>query len=58
LLVLQELFVEKDEGALRIQHVVEQGEALYSSTAAEGREIVRQQLRWVPDYCFGSNENC
>ena len=40
--------MDKEEEALRIEHVVERGEALYSCTAAEGREIIRQQLWFVP----------
>ena len=39
--------MEKEDESLRIERVVERGEALYSSTAAEGREIIRQQLWFV-----------
>jgi nesprin-1 len=36
---------EKEQGATRIHITVESGEKLYPSTAAEGREIIRQELR-------------
>ena len=42
---LQELLAEKEQGATRIHMTVESGEKLYPSTAAEGREIIRQELR-------------
>ena len=42
---LQELLAEKELGANRIHITVESGERLYPSTAAEGREIIRQELR-------------
>ena len=42
---LQELVMERDQGADRVQLTIEAGEKLYPSTAVEGREIIRQQLR-------------
>lgn len=42
---LQELMAEKEQGASKIHATVECGEKLYPSTAAEGREIIRQELR-------------
>lgn len=45
LIKLQELMAEKEQGAARIHLTVESGEKLYPSTAAEGREIIRQELR-------------
>ena len=42
---LQELQAEKEQGAAKIHMTVESGEKLYPSTAAEGREIIRQELR-------------
>lgn len=45
LIKLQELMAEKEQGAAKIHVTVESGEKLYPSTAAEGREVVRQELR-------------
>ena len=46
----QELLLEKDEGASRVHEAVEQGEKLFPNTAAEGRDIIRQEIR-----CGGQN---
>ena len=43
---VQELQVEKEAGGARLQGAVEQGEKLYATTSSEGREIIRQQLRY------------
>lgn len=45
LCTLQELVAEKDQGATKIHYTVECGEKLYPSTASEGRDIIRQELR-------------
>jgi hypothetical protein len=40
-----ELSVERDAGFGKLNNVVESGERLYPNTAAEGREVIRQELR-------------
>lgn len=42
---IQELLVEKEQGAAQVHQTIELGEKLYPNTATEGREIVRQELR-------------
>lgn len=42
---VQELSVERDAGFGKLNNVVESGERLYPNTAAEGREVIRQELR-------------
>ncbi|KAL5008450.1 hypothetical protein ScPMuIL_014031 [Solemya velum] len=45
LIKLQELQAEKEAGTAKIHNTVETGEKLYPNTAAEGRDIIRQELR-------------
>ena len=47
LFLIQELLVEKDQDTPGIHQAVELGERLYPNTAAEGREIIRQELRYA-----------
>ncbi|KAL8590280.1 hypothetical protein ACOMHN_006396 [Nucella lapillus] len=42
---MQELVRDRDAGLLKLNNCVESGERLYASTAPEGREIIRQELR-------------
>ena len=46
LIKLQELTAERDEGTSMIHQTVESGERLYPNTASEGRDIIRQELRY------------
>ena len=46
---LNEIFAEKQQETPRLQKTMELGEALYPNTTAEGREIVRQELRSLQD---------
>ncbi|GFO48198.1 nesprin-1, partial [Plakobranchus ocellatus] len=48
-LKLQELSAEKDEGTHNIHQTIESGERLYPSTASEGRDIIRQEIRNLRD---------
>ena len=43
--LFQELSAEKDEGTQNIHQTIESGERLYPSTASEGRDIIRQDIR-------------
>ena len=43
--MVQELAQDKDSGFTKLNLAVEAGEKLYPSTAAEGRDSIRQQLR-------------
>lgn len=45
-LFAQELAAERDEGARMIPQTVENGERLYPNTSSEGRDIIRQELRY------------
>ncbi|XP_076463750.1 muscle-specific protein 300 kDa-like isoform X7 [Babylonia areolata] len=45
LIKLQEMIAEKEEGASMIHQTVDSGERLFPNTAAEGRDIIRQELR-------------
>ena len=49
LLLPKELLIEKEQGTARVHQLFEMGEKLYPNTAIEGREIIRQQLRFVCD---------
>jgi len=40
---------EKEQGTAKIHYAVESGEKLYPSTASEGRDIIRQELRGLRD---------
>lgn len=40
---------EKEQGTSKIHYTVECGEKLYPSTATEGRDIIRQELRSLRD---------
>ncbi|XP_025103982.1 nesprin-1-like isoform X4 [Pomacea canaliculata] len=42
---VQELVRERDAGLSKLNQCVEAGERLYSSTAPDGREVIRQELR-------------
>lgn len=42
---LQELVAERDAGFGKLSSAVESGEKLYPNTAADGREVIRQELR-------------
>ncbi|XP_041353316.1 nesprin-1-like isoform X4 [Gigantopelta aegis] len=42
---LQELAAEKDDGRHSIMQTIDMGEKLYPSTASEGRDAIRQDLR-------------
>lgn len=42
---MQELGDERDTGLTKVSLATEAGEKLYPNTAADGREIIRQQLR-------------
>ena len=46
--ITQDLVTEKDEGANMIHQTVESGERLFPNTASEGRDIIRQELRYCP----------
>ena len=50
--MLQELLLEKDEGASRVHEAVEQGEKLFPNTAAQGRDIIRQEIRYITDKSY------
>ena len=52
-LFVQELSAEKDEGTHHIHQTIESGERLYPSTASEGRDIIRQDIRSVRSQCAG-----
>ncbi|KAH3846187.1 muscle-specific protein 300 kDa-like isoform X2 [Dreissena polymorpha] len=43
------LDAEKEDCVKLIQHTVESGEKLHTSTSAEGKEIIRQELRMLRD---------
>ena len=43
--VLQELLQDKQPGLAKLNLAVESGEKLYPNTAADGREVVRQEIR-------------
>ncbi|KAJ8309205.1 hypothetical protein KUTeg_014079 [Tegillarca granosa] len=49
LIKLQELIAEKEQGTNKIHFTVESGEKLYPSTASEGRDLIRQELRTLRD---------
>lgn len=42
---LADMLADKQQEAPRLQHTVELGENLYPNTTAEGRDIIRQELR-------------
>ncbi|XP_076442566.1 muscle-specific protein 300 kDa-like isoform X3 [Babylonia areolata] len=42
---VQELVRDRDAGLSKLNNCVESGERLYASTANEGREVIRQELR-------------
>ena len=53
---IQELLVEKEQGGADIHRTIESGERLYPSTSAEGREIIRQQLRLLREKWEGFSD--
>lgn len=43
------MIAEKEQGTNKIHFTVESGEKLYPSTASEGRDLIRQELRTLRD---------